>query len=205
MTSRHPSAFSFHFSSFELSFRMKFALALLFFIVCTFPALAGWQSYECQLAIDKYHDGDSFSGKAQTGYTYVWRLYGVDCPEADERQPERLEEQAKHFGVDTKTVLKWGREAADFTAKTLSRGYTAHTQKHDARGASRKNRYYAVILVKNQDLAELLVLEGLARAFGMSVAFPPDKNVDEERFMRNLRNLENRAKSAKKGIWSESK
>jgi len=184
---------------------MKFPLALLLFVISTLPALAGWKNYECQLVVDKYHDGDSFSGKAETGYIYIWRLYGVDCPETDEREPARLEEQARHFGVDVKSVLKWGREAADFTGKTLARGFTAHTQKHDARGASRKNRYYAVITVKNQDLAELLVLEGLARAHGMAVAFPPDKNVDEDRFMRNLRNLENRARSAKKGIWSESK
>lgn len=184
---------------------MKFPLALFLFVAFTLPSLAGWESYECQLVVDKYHDGDSFSGKAQTGYTYIWRLYGADCPETDERQPQRLEEQAKYFGVDVKTVLKWGREAADFTGKTLARGFTAHTQKHEARGASSKNRYYAVILVKNQSLAELLISEGLARAYGMTVAFPPDKNVDEERFMRNLRNLETRAKTARKGIWSESR
>lgn len=147
-------------------------------------------------------DGDSFKGTAATGYTYIWRLYGIDCPETDDRQPERVKAQAKHFGIDEKEVIKWGEKAADFTKEALAKGFTVHTKKEKARGASDKQRYYAIIMVGEKNLAELLVEEGYARAFGMPVESPIDRDIDKEQFMRLLERAERKAKREKKGIWA---
>ena len=158
--------------------------------------------YQCELPEDSYMDGDSFQGTAPTGYTYVWRLYGVDCPESDDRQPDRVKAQAKHFGIGDKAVLKWGKKAGEFTKKALSKGFTVHTKKEKARGASKKQRYYAIVMVGEKSLAEMLVEEGYARAYGMPVDSPLGRGVDKERFMRLLERAERKAKRDKKGIWA---
>jgi endonuclease YncB( thermonuclease family) len=184
---------------------LRSALGSLLLLLALSPAArAAWQHFDCTLLADQYYDGDSFHGKAQTGHTYIWRLYGADCPETDDREPERLKEQAGHFGVSIPVLLRWGEKAKDFTHRTLAHGFVAHTQKQKAGGQSEKNRYYAVILVGQKSLADLLVSEGLARAYGFPAAFPPDGHVDEQRFMRDLERLERKARTEKKGIWSVS-
>ena len=176
---------------------------LLLCLVFAVSAVAGpWKEYQCKLPTDSYMDGDSFKGTATTGYTYIWRLYGIDCPETDDRQPDRVKAQAKHFGIDEKEVLKWGEKAAKFTKKTLAKGFTVHTKKEKARGASDKQRYYAIVLVGEKNLAEMLVEEGYARAFGMPVYSPLGRGVDKEQFMRLLERAERKAKREKKGIWA---
>ena len=128
----------------------------------------------------------------------------MDCPESDTRQMERVKEQAKHFGVDEKAVLKWGEKATEFTRKVLSKGFTVHTKKAKARGASKKQRYYAIVLVGEKSLAEMLVEEGYARAYGMAVDSPIGRGQDKKRFMQLLERAERKAKRDKKGIWAES-
>ncbi|NQU11644.1 thermonuclease family protein [bacterium] len=178
-------------------------LLLLAIVVGTTATEARWYEYRCQLAEDCYFDGDSFHAQADTGYTYIFRLYGADCPETDTRVPERLKEQCQYFGVDQPTLRKWGQRAKAYVRRKLQRGFTVHTQKHEARGASDQNRYYAVVMVGEENLAELLVAEGLARAYGQGVAFPDDGRHREADFRRRRRRLETAARRDGKGIWGE--
>ncbi|MGB0775567.1 MAG: thermonuclease family protein [Akkermansiaceae bacterium] len=174
-----------------------------------------WLIYErCELADDKYFDGDSFSVKALTGYTYVFRLYGVDCPETDKRVKSRLTEQGKDFKLEEKEVLKWGKKASAFTKKFLRKPFTVYTQKIKARGASKKSRYYAIIVnADGKRLDEALIEAGLARAHGMGAEWD-DKfwgktkadlpsRMTSKRFISKLGTLENKAKREKVGIWGD--
>lgn len=175
----------------------------------------GWLIYErCELVDDKYFDGDSFSAKALTGYTYVFRLYGVDCPETDRRVPSRLVEQAKEFGLDEKDLIKWGKKASAFTKKFLRKPFTVYTQKVKAGGASKKARYYAIVVnADGKRLDEALVEAGLARAYGKGAEWDEKfwgktKNdlpsrMTSKRYISKLHTLESKAKREKVGIWGE--
>lgn len=190
-----------------------------FFVV--FSALLGsvsakeWLIYErSELVDDKYFDGDSFSVKALTGYTYVFRLYGVDCPETDKRIKSRLVEQAKEFKIEEKDVIKWGKKAAAFTKKFLRKPFTVYTQKIKAGGASKKARYYAIVVnADGKRLDEALVEAGLARAYGMGAEWDEKfwhktKNdlpsrMTSKRFISKLHSLESKAKRGKLGVWEK--
>ncbi len=53
--------------------------------------------------------------------------------------------------------------------------FTVHTQKVSARGISKKNRSYAIVIgADRRDLAEALIRAGLARAFGVLPLDTPD-------------------------------
>lgn len=183
-----------------------FLLMAVLLFCATVPRLAAkeWITYEnCSLVDDSYFDGDSFNVRAPTGYTYIFRLYGVDCAETDTRYPDRLAAQAKEFGIEPDEVVKWGKEAQEFVRKFLQKPFTVHTQKAKAGGQSKKNRYYAVVV--NSDgkrLDEALVSAGLARAFGVGAAWP--ERVDPERYLRKLHALESRAKRGDVGVWKDS-
>ena len=74
------------------------------------------------------------------------------------------------------------------------------TQKEKAMGASRKNRYYCVIIGANGErLGEALLKAGLARAHGVGAEWPERMTV--ERFLRKLQTLEHKAKREKEGVW----
>ena len=172
-----------------------------------------WLIYErCELVEDKYFDGDSFQIKALTGYTYIFRLYGVDCPETDRRVKSRLVEQGKEFGLEEKDILKWGKKAATFTKKFLRKPFTVYTQKIKAGGASKKSRYYAIVVnAEGKRLDEALIEAGLARAYGKGAAWDKPfwgkakndlpRRIDSKRFIRKLHTLESKAKRGKVGIW----
>ncbi len=75
-----------------------------------------------------------------------------------------------------------------------------HTQKEKARGAGKKNRYYAVIVgAGGERLDEALAEAGLARVYGMGAEWP--ERMTKERFFRKLDPLESKAKREKEGIW----
>ena len=174
-----------------------------------------WLIYErCELADEKYFDGDSFSVKALTGYTYVFRLYGVDCPEMDKRVRSRLKAQAKEFKMEEKEVLKWGKKSARFARHFLRKPFTVYTRKIKAGGASKKARYYAIIVnSEGKRLDEALVEAGLARVYGKPADWDKPfwgktkadlpRQMDERRFMTRLRILQNKAKREKAGIWKK--
>lgn len=173
-------------------------------MLCSSVTAKEWVTYEkASLVYDEYFDGDSFNVRVQTGHTYVFRLYGVDCAETDTRYPERLKAQAKEFGIEPGDVVRWGNEAKAFTGKFLRRPFTVHTLKEKARGESKKPRYYAVLI--NEDgkrLDEALVEAGLARAYGFTTQWP--ENTSKEQFLRKLRAMEAKAKPEDVGVWEDS-
>lgn len=182
------------------------AAALLLFSVVSSPA-TDWIEYSgCRLSPGAYHDGDSFSrveglkiGGKRASKTN-WRLYGVDCVETDDRNPDRLHEQAKAFGVPESALRSWGKKASEFSAKFLSEPFRVMTIRENAWGASEKNRYYAIIIgADGRLLHEALLEAGLARAHGMPVAWP--KKTSATDFEARLKSLERTARARKAGIW----
>jgi endonuclease YncB( thermonuclease family) len=154
----------------------------------------------CTFLPNMADDGDSFHVKWR-GKEFIFRLYFVDTPETESRFPERVEEQAKYFGITTDEALRIGKTAAEFTRRTLgSKNFTVYTRWQDARGESRLPRYYAFVLVEEkQQLAELLVENGLARVFGMPAKLPTGMNANT--FEAHLRVVEAKAKQDHLGAW----
>ncbi len=183
-------------------------------IACSFLAvvvLAGvvaaadekWETYECELVTEKYFDGDSFYAKTKEGETLVFRLYGVDCPETDDRYPDRIKEQADHFGIPEKDVLRWGEKAKDFTKAFLRSRFEVQTMREETYSSGGETRYFAIVLAEEKRLAEALVESGLARAYGKPVQWPPGGRGDLWTFMKDLQEIEARAKRKKAGIWGD--
>lgn len=133
-----------------------------------------WTVYDpCSFEENEYFDGDSFQLKAPSGYTYIFRLYGVDAAETDKRYPDRIREQAEYFGIAENRVAYWGERATRFTRRFLKgEDIVVYTKKEKSGSKSSKNRYYAVIEVDEERLDEALVAAGLARAYGMAAAYP---------------------------------
>ena len=199
--------------------------ATLAFLPAAPKAAEKWvERTDCKLADDRFADGDSFAlkWKDENGKEVerTYRLYGVDCPEsdaADKVLEKRIQEQMDVFGTDRGPVLKFGKEAARFTERALKRGKVRimtrgklgqEVPKHPGR----PQRRYAMVEVMDESgkprwLHELLLENGLARAYGEEVAWPPK---EEERhgekaaaqdFRKTLDNLERLARSRKAGIW----
>ena len=165
-------------------------------------APAGWTVLEnCRLVQSDYADGDSFH-VTQLGRNHHFRLYFVDCPETDLRFPERIRDQMKAFGLDEKGVVAAGQQAHEFTSRMLARPFTVLTKWQDARGDSKQERFYAVVLIDNKNLAEELVRSGFARAFGMHADFPSEAG--SRQFMAKLRRLQSEAIRLRVGAFSHS-
>jgi competence protein ComEA len=126
----------------------------------------------CRLVITDWSDGDSFPVKAPDGTQFTIRLYGADCFEwhvANDTDARRLRAQRRHFGIqDIQAAKDLGEQGALLTRRVLAAPFTVHTAWTDARGSARYKRYYAFVTTSTgQDLAALLVRDGLARAFGV--------------------------------------
>jgi TolA-binding protein len=175
------------------------------------PALAAvsgkWNKLEnCTLA-DGYMDGDSFHinhvDKDKKGRDIIIRLYFVDTPETDKTHPERNRDQADYFGIKDSQVVPVGQMGKKFTQKVLKgERFTVWTRWEDARGSSQQKRYFGIVEIGKDDLAELLVANGLARVYGASAVMPNGRSPDDE-FAR-LRHLERRAKAKNLGAWSKA-
>lgn len=188
-----------------VSLRRIFSLAVLPAVLLAFAANGAerWQVYkDCRLVENPANDGDSFHVKTAR-YKYLFRLYFADCPETDDLFPERIKEQAEHFGVPEETVLRTGELAREFTNRFLAGGFTVYTLKQDARGMSKQKRYFAVVKAGEKDLAEELVKRGLARAYGAGVDLPD--GTDEHRWRAKLGSAERSARAMRVGIWRESR
>ena len=172
--------------------------------MCCFSASAkDWEKFEnCRLITTEYRDGDSFHVKCGPD-EYIFRLYFVDAPETDPELDDRIEEQAKYFGISPIRVLKLGRKAQEFTEDQLRSGFTVSTKWEDAGGQSRLPRYFAVINIGKDDLAERLVSAGLARVYGASTDMPDGRNIDT--MFNRLRKLEAQAKQKRVGAWQDLK
>lgn len=176
-----------------------FAAAVLW---ATTAAGAKWQKLNnCQLVTDKYMDGDSFHVR-HGNKDYIFRLYFVDSPETDRNLTDRIAEQAAYWNITDMRVIRLGKRAGQFTARALKPGFTVYTQWEDAGGASDQPRFFGVVKIGNDDLAEMLVEEGLARVYGATTPLPDGTSIDT--FFQRLRQLESRAKSRKIGGWTDA-
>ncbi len=158
-----------------------------------------WETLpHCQLLPNAASDGDSFHVRA-AGKEYIFRLYFVDSPETDASLPERVAAQAKYFGLTVPQALQVGLEAERYTRQRLGRPFTVITCRQDARGRSALPRYFAFVEMGNEDLAEELVSQGLARVYGAPGRAPGRTAPEVER--RKLDQLERAARLQKLGGW----
>ncbi|MEY4489669.1 MAG: ComE operon protein 1 [Verrucomicrobiota bacterium] len=159
-----------------------------------------------RLVPSQSNDADSFV-VSDGAKDYHLRLYLVDAPEtaaADTALARRVREQTRYFGVpDPAVVVRFGALAAARTRELLTAPFTAYTANAGALGRSADQRIYAyVVTSEGKDLGELLVREGLARAFGQGRA--NYANIPQAEQRSKLADLELSAALARKGIWAES-
>ncbi len=172
-------------------------------LILMIPLLVSAEKWEvlgkCKLMTNSYNDGDSFH-ISYKGKEYIFRLYFVDTPETNLKYKNRVKEQAKYWKISTKAAIKIGKKAKKFSADNLKRKFTVFTKWDDAKGSSKIPRYFAFVkTASGENLAELLVSNGLARIYGMRVNHPKGKNANV--ISKQLKKLENSAKSKKLGGW----
>ncbi len=150
----------------------------------------------CVLAPDEWTNGDSFRVPLLDGRLETFRLYFVDTTESRTRG-KRSDEQAAYFGLTRADAVKLGKEAKAFTAAALQRPFTIQTRWRPVFGSP---RYYAFVFTADgNDLAELLVRNGLARIYGTRTPLPDGR--DSRTYLATLAGLEQQAKSAGLGGW----
>ncbi len=165
----------------------------------------------CRLADAEWADGDSFIVLFPDGTRQTIRLYGVDCIEwhvNDETDARRLRSQRRYFGIQggdaaasMRSAREFGKRAAERTRAVLAEPFTVHTAFSGARGASSGGRVYGFVTTSSgEDLATLLVREGLARAFGITREAPTGASGSDYR--ATLADLELAAAAGKHGIWA---
>lgn len=159
---------------------------------------AAWEKLaDCKLLPNRSNDGDSFHVEHE-GKEYIFRLYFVDAPETSRTIESRVAEQAAHFGVSQRAVLRSGKKAEEFTAKALRGKFEVLTRFEDAMGASRMKRNYAVVRTREKkDLGMLLAENGLARTYGLAPRAPGAPLKSE------YQRAEDRARRKKIGIFAE--
>jgi competence protein ComEA len=182
----------------------------IFFWLCL-PAMVFGQlrSLEkCTLVDATWSDGDSFQVRLPDGKATTVRLYGVDCIEmhvqGDDSNARRLRDQRRYFGIDDILTAKSVGEAARTATKNLlEKPFTVHTAFADGRGDGRFERIYAFVTTADgRDLAEWLVTQGLARAFGVVRQLPDGTRGDE--WHERLSDLELTAARGGRGAWAHT-
>jgi endonuclease YncB( thermonuclease family) len=179
----------------------KLALFLLIAVVGASaqkaPSAKPFERFDgCVLASDEWTDGDSFRVRLRDGRLETFRLYFVDTTECRTRG-KRSDEQAAYFGLTRADAVKLGKEAKAFTAAALQRPFTIVTRWRPVFGSP---RYYAFVFTADgNDLAELLVRNGLARIYGTRTPLPDGRN--SRTYLATLAGLEKQAKSAGLGGW----
>ena len=169
----------------------------------------------CVLVPTDWADGDSFRVRTATGKTFTVRLYGVDCLEYHLRSDSdvrRLRAQRRYFGISeaggspkasVALAREYARKATERVRTLLAKPFTVWTAFTDGRGSSRYRRYYAfVVTADGRDLAEVLVSEGLARAYGVCRETPD--GVSAREYRARLKDLELQAALRRVGIWETS-
>ena len=169
----------------------------------------------CRFLPTDWADGDSFRIQTPDGTQLTVRLYGADCLESratDESDARRLREQRRYFGIaavggssaaSSQLAQSFGRQASAATAAALSQPFSLHTSFADARGDSTFQRVYGFITTHTgDDLAQLLIRQGLARAFGVSRESP--SGASQAAYRESLRDLELRAAKLGLGIWAKT-
>ncbi len=162
----------------------------------------------CVLTETPWSDGDSFQIKTPDGKTQTIRLYGVDCIEmhvqGDDSNARRLRDQRRYFGIsDIQVAKKEGEAAKAATAKLLEKPFVVYTTFADGRGDGRFSRVYGFVeTADGRNLSELLVTQGLARAFGVVRQLPNGTTGNE--WMEQLKDLELTAARAGRGAWKHT-
>lgn len=153
----------------------------------------------CVVEADEWTDGDSFRVRLPDGRLETFRLYFVDTTESRARGA-RSDEQAAYFGLTREGAIALGQKAKAFTARALEKPFTIHTRWRAVFGPS---RYYAIVhTADGEDLAELLVRNGLARIYGTRTPLPDGR--DSREYLAMLRAVELRATAAGVGGWHRS-
>jgi len=177
----------------------KFILCALL-AACPILVLADeWQTLRnCRLVPNEWNDGDSFHVIHQ-GQEYIFRLYFADTPESEDSLPERVAEQAEHFGITPTQSVQAGISAKKETARFLDAPFTVITRFQAAPGRSKMTRFYAFVMPAptRKDLASLLIEAGMARSFG-TVA-KNDLGLDRQHYDM----LEGRARRQGLGFYSK--
>lgn len=177
-------------------------LSLLVWLAAGSMALADWTTLEdARLKADPANDGDSFH-VMHGGREYIFRLYFVDSPEAENSFPERVQEQADYWNIEPSRVLAAGEEAAQFTRSTLAgRKLTIETRWEDAKGNSSLPRYYAFVTVEGKDYAQVLTAQGHTRVYGNMVDHP--RGMSRDAISTRLDALARQAKAKRAGLWAK--
>ena len=147
------------------------------------------------------NDGDSF-GLQCASRKFILRLYFVDTPEKSLQYGDRVQEQAKHFGVSLDDTLAAGARAGVFVHELLRGPFVVMTKRSNASGRSKQPRYYGLVQVDGRYLHEMLLAEGLARVHGTNTALPDGTKSRDH--LRKLEALENQARAQRMGIWARS-
>ncbi len=178
-----------------------FVLIFLFSAVCFAGELEKFSNV--RLVDEAYHDGDSFRVNISNRNVTV-RLYFVDCPETSvshNTDARRVRAQKRYFGLNSaRETILYGRLASEFTSQQLEKPFTLYTSFAAAMGRSSGGRYYGFIETHaGEDLGELLVANGYARAYGVSRSDWRGKNHKE--VASTLNDMESFAMLGRKGIW----
>ena len=125
-------------------------------------------------------------------------------PQASTVDAQRIQEQARYFGLpDATRLVHFGNEAKAFTQNILTGNFTLYTSFATAPGRSSQGRIYGFITTASgDDLATLLVQNGFARTHGIGRETPD--NIPREEMIERLSDLESAAMLKRVGIWSES-
>jgi len=191
----------------KLLIRTLFLIAVLMFRGIFQSYAADLQMFSnAKLINNPANDGDSFLVEVN-GKSFRVRLYFVDCPETSvnsKSDAQRVREQARYFGLTSvERIIHFGNEAKTFVEHVLDKPFTVYTAFASALGRSAKGRVYAFITTADgDDLASLLVQNGLARTHGMGRKTP--NGIPRNEMIERLRDLETSAMLKRVGIWSES-
>ena len=184
-----------------------FSVLILSFCMATAIPAAELEPLENATLIEAgLNDGDSFKVKA-AGKELHLRLYYVDCLETSagtDAELERIREQQYHFGLeDPASVVRFGKQAAAYVKRVLSRPFTIHTGFAFAPGRSATGRYYAFIETHDgRDLGHLLVEQGLARIHGKTR--PAPDGTPSQTVLKELQDMRSVAMLNRAGIWGET-
>src|SRR4051812_21642735 len=179
----------------------RLAIVLLIFWVATvdLSARGPWVTLQgCHYLPKRANDGDSFHVSVN-GKEYIFRLYFVDAPETTPEFRDRVEEQAKYFGMTVPQTTQVGEIAKNYTKEKLTAPFVVRTCWEDAMGRSRLQRFYATVQTTNGDLAEQLVENGLARIKGIQ-ADPQGLTFARQEWQK-LTRLQVKARNEKVGGW----
>ncbi len=162
--------------------------------------------HSVKLLDDPANDGDSFHVEVDGRQLHI-RLYYVDCPETTAgsmSDARRVREQARYFGISSVTnIINFGNEAKAFTGRVLSKPFTLNTAFASALGRSSMGRVYGFVTTfDGDDLASLLVANGLARCRGIGRVTPA--GVPRDEMIERLRDMETSAVLRRIGIWAQS-